>query len=124
MRTVVSQWEGAKRVPNRIDFRAGSLSGHAYTLTDKYGKIVEVYSVVHWSTEIVKYYDGIWYFNDTRYSPTTSKHQSNIRNQFNYDLWAYRSIHFTGLRFGVCGLHQLVTPDMRVSRIKGLANVG
>ncbi len=36
------------------------------------------YQVWSYRTLIAEYYDGVWYINNTSYSPTTAKHQSYV----------------------------------------------
>ena len=65
----VTQREALKLIAKRIDFQASNFSGFSHA---------GVYYVASYGTVIARY-DGTWALNTTRYSITTSRHQSLVR---------------------------------------------
>lgn len=72
MKHVLTNAECTNYIRNRWDFRnaTGSLWGHGYA---------DGYYVFSYRTCIAEFSGGVWYLNDTTYSVTTSKQQSQVR---------------------------------------------
>ena len=69
----INQRQAIEAIRNREEFKAGSLTG-------RYSNLPVAYEVKSYNTVIATHIvSGLWLCDDGRYSKTTSRHQSIVR---------------------------------------------
>ena len=75
------------------------------------------YVVISYSTVIAEYIQGVWYLNDTYYSPTTAKHQSYVRQALTMDILNDKSIHLYHVPYYAQSLPQYINGTVAMRRV-------
>jgi len=110
MRTVISGRESIRYIRNRMPFKTSTRN---FTGSGTY----DHYCIYSYSTLIAEFSHGVWYFNDTSYSITTSKHQGFIRQALEWDTMNDKGIHFYHLNMYVSSLCDRPLPTVATERV-------
>ena len=114
MRTVIPVRDAGPYIRDRIEFKTSTRHFRGIPQNDG------GYEIWSYRTLIAEFRDGVWYINDTSYSPTTSQQQWSIRHAIGEQVWK-ESVHVDHLYRGTYTLRENVRGKVAQERANRLA---